>query len=195
MCFVGAQNKPLLNLACRHHIHELVIAKVFETVIERASSCPQIKLLHRFSTAWNTINAQVFESAISDDQLVTELDPIKKDILDFLKKQLRTFQPRDDYKELFQFCILFLSRTSDDVTVGGVHAPGAYHRARWMAKPNILFEDILVPIPILSYTSRTFMTSTVQCFRDQSLLLARIWNCYSNLSSTKHPIKQSPMQL
>src|SRR6218665_4122750 len=108
MCFVGAQNKPLLNLACRHHIHELVIAKVFETVIERASSCPQIKLLHRFSTAWNTINAQVFESAISDDQLVTELDPIKKDILDFLKKLLRTFQPRDDYKELLHLGILFL---------------------------------------------------------------------------------------
>src|SRR6218665_941429 len=103
-------NKPLLNLACRHHIHELIIAKVFETVIDRASSCPQIKLLQRFATAWNTINAHVFESAISDDQLATELDPIKKDklILDFLKKQLRTFQPRDDYKELLHLGILFL---------------------------------------------------------------------------------------
>src|SRR6218665_352402 len=33
-----------------------------------------------------------------------------------------------------------------------------------------LFENILVPIPISSYTSRTFRTSTVQCFRVQSLL-------------------------
>ena len=134
MCFVGAQNKPLLNLACRHHIHELVIAKVFETVIERASSCPQSKLFQRFATAWNTISTRVFESAISDDQLATKLDPIKKDILDFLKKQLRTLQPTDDYKELLHLGILFFSGTSDDVTVRGVHAPGAYHRARWMAK-------------------------------------------------------------
>src|SRR6218665_2959608 len=100
-------NKPLLNLACRHHIHELIIAKVFETVIERASSCPQTKLLQRFPTTWNTVNAHVFESAISDDQLATELDPIKKDILDFLKKQLRTFQPRDGYKELLHLDIYF----------------------------------------------------------------------------------------
>ena len=33
-----------------------------------------------------------------------------------------------------------------------------------------LFENILVRIPISSYTSRTFRTLTVQCFRDQSLL-------------------------
>src|SRR6218665_4147369 len=123
-------NKPLLNLACRHHIHELIIAKVIETVIDRASSCPQIKLLQRFPTAWNTINAHVFESAISDDRLATELDQIKKYILDFLKKQLRTSQWRDDYKELLHLGILFLSGTSNDVTVRGVHAPGAYHRAR-----------------------------------------------------------------
>ena len=56
--------KPLLNLACRCHIHELIIAKVFETVIERASGCPQIKLFQRFATAWNTISTHVFESAI-----------------------------------------------------------------------------------------------------------------------------------
>ena len=31
-------------------------------------------------------------------------------------------------------------------------------------------QNILVPIPISPYTSRTFRTSTVQCFRDQSLL-------------------------
>src|SRR6218665_1004704 len=35
---------------------------------------------------------------------------------------------------------------------------------------NKLFENILLPIPISSYTSRTFRTLTVQCFRDQSLL-------------------------
>jgi len=61
-------------------------------------SCPQIKLFQRFPTAWNAINAHVFESAISDDQLATELDPIKTDILDFLKN-IRTLQPRDNYKE------------------------------------------------------------------------------------------------
>ena len=43
------------------------------------------------------------------------------------------FQQRDDYKELLQLALLFLG---EPLTVADVyiHAPGAFHRARWMAK-------------------------------------------------------------
>jgi len=57
-------NKPLLALACRHHIHELITAKVFETVIENSSG-PQVQLFQRFVTAWNTKKKQLWLKAVS----------------------------------------------------------------------------------------------------------------------------------
>jgi hypothetical protein len=64
-----------------------------------------------------------FESGISDEQLASELNPIKEKMLAFLKNQLLSHQPRDDYIELLQF----LGHTSISVTI---HTPGANHQAR-----------------------------------------------------------------
>ena len=105
-------------------------AKAFETLIE-TSSGPQIKLFQRFAQAWTGINSAAFESGVSDDQLASHLNPMKEAMLAFLKSQLLTHQPRDDYWELLHLTILFLGDTSVCTTV---HAPGSYHRARWMAK-------------------------------------------------------------
>ena len=38
------QQRDLVNLACRHHIMEMLIAKVFAAVVEKATSGPDIKL-------------------------------------------------------------------------------------------------------------------------------------------------------
>jgi hypothetical protein len=132
--------KQLVALACRHHIHELVAAKAFETLIEPSTSGPQIKLFQRFSSAWSAINSAEFESGTSDEQLASLLDPIKVKMLTFLKNQLLTFQPRDDYKELLHLAILFLGDADVSTTI---HAPGAYHRARWMSKLIYCFKIYL----------------------------------------------------
>ena len=52
------------------------------------------------------------------------------------------FQQRDDYKELLQLALLFLG---EPLTVADVyiHAPGAFHRARWMAKIIYCFKIFL----------------------------------------------------
>src|SRR6218665_199410 len=55
-------NKPIFSLAFTN-------LKVFKTVIERISSCPQIKLFPRLATAIPLSNA--FESGVTDNQLVT----------------------------------------------------------------------------------------------------------------------------
>jgi len=49
-------------------------------------------LFQRSATALSTINEHAFESGISDDKFAIELNSIHDDILDFLKKQLQTFQ-------------------------------------------------------------------------------------------------------
>lgn len=123
-------DRKLLSLACRHHIHELIVAKVFEVLLEPTSSGPQIKLFQRFSNSWSTINATAYDSAIDDQELATYLNPVREEMLGFLKAQLQTYLPRDDYKELIQLALLFLG---DGSVPFKFYKPGAYHRARWMA--------------------------------------------------------------
>ncbi len=131
-CFLLQQklNRELISLACRHHIHELIIGKVFDTVMG-PSNGPNIKLFQRFASAWETIDKSDYKSAMNDANAVTELEPVKISMLEFIRQQQSTFQPRDDYKELLQLCSLFLGAEVEDVHI---NAPGAYHRARWMAK-------------------------------------------------------------
>jgi len=132
--------RSILSLACRHHIHELIIAKVFEVLLETASSGPQIRLFQRFSSAWDTINAAAYENGIDDQILAADLMTVKDEVIAFLKMQLQTYQPRDDYKELIQLALKFLGDTSIS---SNVHRPGAYHRARWMAKLIYCFKIYL----------------------------------------------------
>lgn len=128
---VQKMQRSLIGLPCRHHMHELIVAKVFETVIE-TSSGPQIKLFQRFASAWGSINKDEYEFGISDPSVAAMLEPVKPELLAFIHHQLSVHQPRDDYKELLQLSLLFLGELPSRFT--SIYAPGAYHRARWMSK-------------------------------------------------------------
>jgi len=123
--------KSLIGLPCRHHVHELIVAKVFDAVIE-TSSGPQIKLFQRFASAWHSINKDGYEFGISDPSVAAMVIPVKAELIAFIHHQLSVHQPRDDYKELLQLALLFLGELPPQFT--SIHAPGAYHRARWMSK-------------------------------------------------------------
>ena len=114
--------RELLNLACRHHIHELIVEKAFSSLMPEVSSGPNIKLFQRFAQMWPTIDKDKPESFMED---VENCDYL----LDFMKNQLTKQQPRDDDRELLQLALTFLGHTEFTM-----HAPGAFHRARWMAK-------------------------------------------------------------
>lgn len=51
--------KKLLNLACRHHIHELIIDKVSSVLLPEVSTGPNNKLFQRFSQQWDTSQASL----------------------------------------------------------------------------------------------------------------------------------------
>ena len=66
MFTIGAEFKPeLISLACRHHIQELIIARVFDAAIG-PSSGPHIKLFQRFASTWETIDKSDYKSAMDD---------------------------------------------------------------------------------------------------------------------------------
>ncbi len=153
--------KDLLSLACRHHIMELIIAKVFNTLL--GPSCgPNIKLFQRFGQSWSSIDQSKYESGLKEDPIASVLNPVRDDLIKFIQQQLTEFQPRDDYRELLQLSLLFLGAELKNVSVH-IQVPGAFHHARWMAK--------------LIYSMKIFL------FRSQFRLTAREMSGLSHFNS------------
>lgn len=127
----GKLGRTLLALACRHHVMELPISAVFNALFG-VSSGPKIQLFERFQKQWSSIDKTKYESGLEDVNIRDLITPVRKNLLKFTEDQMNNFQPRDDYKELLQLISIFLGEN----TIKPVHinAPGAVHRARWMAK-------------------------------------------------------------
>lgn len=123
--------RNLISLACRHHIMELIVAKVFNSLMGPTTG-PNIKLFQRFRENWPSIDRSCYESGLIVESIASVLNPVRDDLIQFILQQLKVFQPRDDYHELLQLSLLFLgAECSADINI---QAPGAFHHARWMAK-------------------------------------------------------------
>ena len=122
--------KELLSLPCRHHIMELIVSKVFANVMP-PSTGPDIKLFQRFSAEWNNLNHQNYSSGMADNIVEAELLSHKTSLIEFYTRQLTEVHSRDDYKELLTLALVFLGAQQGAVRF---NSPGAFHRARWMAK-------------------------------------------------------------
>ena len=133
-------NKHLLFLACRHHMFEIVATAVFDMFF--ATSGPQIALFSRFKDNWSNIDQSNFASFEKDtvDCVLSGseqqwLNENRSCVLSFLRSQIGgEKQPRSDYLELLKLSLVTLGEAhlrDDDFKF---NAPGAYHRARWMAR-------------------------------------------------------------
>jgi len=127
--------KKLLYFACRHRMHEIVVGDVFKKCFG-PSTGPEIGLFKSFHDYWPRIDRSQFQT-VNDDpvcvEVLTKLVDLKEDVIAFAKQVLLSSrQTRDNYRELMELTMLFLG----DTPPRGVRfmAPGAMHRARWMAK-------------------------------------------------------------
>lgn len=130
----------MLNLACRHHIHELIIASVFKCQFG-ASDGPRIALFQKFSSEWETLKTKQFESGIRSIRVHQHLSPIKAELIAFIQDQIQIKQPRNDYLEFLELSLLFLGARLDKNVQ--IRTPGAVHHARWMAKILYCFKIYL----------------------------------------------------
>lgn len=98
-------SKLLYYFPCRHHILEIIVSTVYK-ICFGPSSGPDIQLFKRFQEKWNFIDEQTFSTISSDSKYVNELlDETKS----FLKQvESRECQPRDDYRELLELCLICL---------------------------------------------------------------------------------------
>jgi hypothetical protein len=158
--------RKLLSLACRHHIHELIVAKVFGVLMD-PSSGPNIKLFERFAESWRSIDTGCYESAMIETSTAAELEPWRDDLISFCHDQLKTLQPRDDYKELLNLALLFLGAADDRPHT--IIAPGALHRARWMSK-------LIYSLKIYIFRSQFSLTGReLAGLRDFNIFVVRIY--------------------
>jgi hypothetical protein len=123
-------DRELLHLACRHHVAEIMLEKVFG--LQDVSKSPNMEIFSHFRDFWPKINQAAFSTAMADEDTAELIKPWKDNVIEFAAAQLEIFQPRDDYRELLELTIIFLG----GVPRRGIHFmyPGAIHRARWMAR-------------------------------------------------------------
>lgn len=124
--------RALLWLGCRHHIYELHMKHVTETVTGVTKE-PGVKLFRRLKAEWNNLsidnsNLSKFNWTTSCESLTVIAENVLLWGLDSLKQN--TF-PRDDYKELVELVVVWLGGHVDNFTF---KYPGADHHARWMSK-------------------------------------------------------------
>lgn len=123
--------RSVLHLACRHHIHELMLEEAF-SITMGPSSGPDIQLFKRFKAFWPNIVYADYKPGVEVPVIAAALVDALDDMKTFLTDQLGICHQREDYRELLELSLLF---------IGGLPArgvmfrkPGALHRARFMAR-------------------------------------------------------------
>jgi len=119
----NALNRNLLWLACRHHMHEILLSDVF-TVCFGPSSGPEVIFFKRFRDKWDSLLSH--QPKLDTTPLISASDSLKS----FINDKLTQKHPRDDYLELLQLAGYMVGLKIEAT----VRRPGAIHRARWMAK-------------------------------------------------------------
>ncbi|KAG0714555.1 hypothetical protein GWK47_013921 [Chionoecetes opilio] len=129
--------RSLLWLACRHHVHEVILKDVFKASLG-SSSGPDIGIFKRLRDRWSFVDSSQRETVETSEDLVEffatndTASKLKDDALAFLKEALMLKNhPREDYEELLRLSYLFLGGKGP---AKPFRRPGALHQARWMAK-------------------------------------------------------------
>ena len=120
-------DRPLLWLACRHHIPELLLKAVWVCLFGE-DMAPTIKEFEKFKANWDSLDKSNFKGLDLKPWMKEQLDII----IPFIKSLLESKkQPRDDYKECLELVLVVLGCPLPKNF--SFKKPGAYHKARWMA--------------------------------------------------------------
>lgn len=119
--------RNLLWLACRHHVFEIMLSKIF-TLCFGPSSSPETPLFKRFRDVWDTIPKEHYDCLNTS----TRTEQFSENTLESLTTALAgEKQVRDDYNELIELTMIVLNKPPEKIHW---RAPGPIHHARWMAK-------------------------------------------------------------
>ena len=164
--------RPLIWLACRHHIHEVVLKNTYELLFGSPPG-PEIPLFKRFREKWDFLD-RTSAGTLSDEQPLDEWSESQRQkMIDFLRRVIHdAAHPREDYLELLQLSLVYLGGWSGDVP--RFRAPGVYHQARWMAKAIYILKIALF-LQQMELT-RSEESGVRRLARFVSLIYVRFWH-------------------
>ena len=119
-------DRPLFWCASRHHIGEILLSHLWEDLKLETSKGPKISIFTRFQ-----VNFKILTSKDPSNYCFAPNSPENTNIIIMCQRVLSNQNMRGDYKELAQLIIMYLDGGN---TLFNIQAPGALHRARWMAK-------------------------------------------------------------
>ena len=123
--------KFLLWLACRHHIGEVLLNSVWDSLKIEVSKSPDVTLFKRFKENYEAVEYQDLEDL--DIPAVPIAMKTKRDsTVQLCHEALKEGFARGDYKELVHLTLLYFQ--DQDTTFKRFERPGALHKARWMSK-------------------------------------------------------------
>ena len=124
-------NHPCLWTACRHHVHEAILAHVFKCLGN--SSNPQITIFVLLKRKWPSLDFAADTTHINTlfFQMASEDMSSAYKTLHKIKYDNASYVPRDDYAEYLDIVIFYLKK--DSFGTFCFRQPGAQHRARWMS--------------------------------------------------------------
>ena len=167
--------KPVLQLACRHHIAEL-FAGAACSVIYGDSESPTESCHTALCQAWDKIDTNNYVLPNIQGRLLKQKQQETVSFLeDFLSNEDHDL--RDDYKEMAELTLLYLGGTLPKGIK--IYAPGASHRARWMASilyslKISLFREQLQALDIFDSEPLDYITS-LSIFL--ALFYVKYWFC------------------
>ena len=126
--------RPVLWVACRHHIAELVVTEAYLKIWNIKTTGPKEPMCEKLRKEWVNIKDKVDYSKLQtfdSSSLPESLRPLARETLDFcLTEYHRGTFPRADYRELCELAIICLG---GEVEKFQFRLPGPVHHARWMA--------------------------------------------------------------
>lgn len=132
--------RPLMRLACRHHVAELVCGSACKEVFSEKES-PYEPCFVAFCKEWENLDLSSYSvPKIAGRFLVGQRDEVRAFLESFLSNP-DTNIVRHDYKEFALLALLFVGgRMPDNFKLC---KPGAYHHARWMARVIYVMKIVL----------------------------------------------------
>ena len=138
--FGAMVERPLLWLACRHHISELFI-KHANIEIRGESKGPDDSLFKEFKKFFGFINLDIRLAWVRPNSVRDWRSQRANEVLLWADQHMEKMTwPREDYRELLELVVTFLGGAVKRVHRGQVtiipvqiRKPGALHRARFMA--------------------------------------------------------------
>jgi hypothetical protein len=120
--------RSFLWLACRYHVAEVVLSRVWNALEIEDSVGPETTMFKKFKKNWTSI--------ICKDDYITNLFTYPGDgsvtgIAELYKSVLQNSLPRNDYQELVDLALHYLGIQDEEKTFK-LKTTGALHKARWM---------------------------------------------------------------